>query len=148
MANSEFLQLFHPKGLRELRLVSNTNSFQQIDVLSADEKRHRWLGADPTAMNSSHCTPSSSHYDWYEYAHGACIVNGPCKFHTINYLTASPSEPAFEEDYVVMSMQVAEGERGLMFLSYFDRDQGATAIGVRKVLHGDDKDEGRECREA
>lgn len=48
----------------------------------------------------------------------------------------------------MMSMQVAEGERGLMFLSYFDRDQGATAIGVRKVLHGDDKDEGRECREA
>lgn len=51
--------------------------------------------------------------------------------------------PAFEEDYVVMPLQLGPTEREVMFLSYFDRLGGGSAVGVRKSLES-----GEQCESA
>ena len=42
--------------------------------------------------------------------------------------------PAFGENYVIMPFQLGPTELELMFLSYFDRTGGGSAVGVRKNL--------------
>lgn len=51
-----------------------------------------------------------------------------------------------------MPLQLGPGEHGLMFLSYFDKVGGATAVGVRELLQAQAGngavEDGRECYDA
>lgn len=105
-----------------------------------------WLGADPTSIDPSPCkpNPSPNGFDWFEYSTGGCNNStGQCNFDAVNYSARDAVLPAFEEAYVVVPLQLGPTDRELMFLSYFDKIGGASAVGVRTALEG-----GKACERA
>lgn len=61
-----------------------------------------------------------------------------------------PGAPDFEVDYVLAALDLGNGELGELGVSYFDKPNGAYAVGTRQVLsaEGAATDLIRDCHEA
>ena len=51
-----------------------------------------------------------------------------------NYNASHPEVPDFEDDYILAALDLGNGELGQLGLSYFDKPNGAYAVGTRQVL--------------
>lgn len=51
-----------------------------------------------------------------------------------NYNATNPKAPDFEDVYVLAALDLGNGELGELGLSYFDKPNGAYAVGTRQVL--------------
>ena len=109
----------------------------------------RWLPAVPGA-DHSHCDPRSPAYDWYELTTESACTDKGCHAHVLNYNTSNPTEPSFEEDYVLAALDLGNGRLGELGLSYFDKQNGGYAVGTRRVLSGHTESDSlaSECRSA
>jgi hypothetical protein len=151
MANIQLLLLLHRSRLCLIRLVSRATHGgyllpPSLKIPYLTLPLHRWLGADPSSLDPSPCkpNPSPNGFDWFEYSTGGCNNStGQCKFDAVNYSARDAVLPAFEEAYVVVRLQLGPTDRELMFLSYFDKIGGASAVGVRTALEG-----GKACERA
>ena len=101
-----------------------------------------WTGGDPEDVDLAPVSPEPrlEEIDWFEYSTGACNSHGKCELKAYNFNGSNPETPAFIEDYIILPFQLGKSEQELMFLSYFDREHGKIAVGVREVLLGS------ECR--
>ncbi|ORY58746.1 uncharacterized protein BCR38DRAFT_489105 [Pseudomassariella vexata] len=95
-----------------------------------------WLPAEPGRMNHTHCKPRSDSYDWYEYSIAGDCTLTECRVTAMNYRASDQDKPAFQEHYIARMLDVGDGTLGDLALSYFDRRDGAFAVGTRRVLGG------------
>lgn len=49
-------------------------------------------------------------------------------------ITTIPARPAIDNDYVFRALDLGNGERGQLALSYFNREGGGYAVGTRETL--------------
>lgn len=136
----QFLLLLHACRLSELWLVMLSQLRSLALWCGADALYStRWLPATPGA-NHSHCKPSPSSYDWYEYTCTSTCNGHGCRTHIVNFNASNPGVPSFEEDYVLAALDLGNGKLGELGLSYFDKPGGGYAVGTRRTLSDSDSD--------
>ncbi|KAI4170607.1 MAG: hypothetical protein LQ343_004839 [Gyalolechia ehrenbergii] len=100
--------------------------------------------------NTSHCNPRPETYDWYEYTTSWKCSETQCRAHTINWSTTNETQPYFEDEYVLSSIDIGNGKLGQFGVSYFDSKGGGYAIGTKRILSDEtgDPEVVMDCKDA
>ncbi|KAM0526582.1 hypothetical protein D7B24_006862 [Verticillium nonalfalfae] len=95
-----------------------------------------WLPADPSSGHDQ-CRPNSTTFDWYEYSTKGECTSTECRVHAVNFANSDKAKrPAMDFDYVASLINVGRGDLGNLAVSYFDEENGAYAVGTRRLLTG------------
>ncbi|KAK4205031.1 hypothetical protein QBC40DRAFT_65403 [Triangularia verruculosa] len=116
-----------------------------------------WWVTPSLQNDTSHCTPDSGRYHWYEHASKtACDLDrGTCTFSTQNFRVREPSRarpvpfPERRLTYTIKPLDLGNGGFGQMAVSWID-DGGVMVYGVgtRQVLSGGGEGTRGDCRKA